>query len=69
MTPVTIVIASAGCGDPGEAAHGVDEVFLAGPGQHDAGEQDQPAEPHRHRQRVGDADGVAENGELTDRPG
>ena len=51
-------------GDPVEPAHGVDEVLLAGPGEHDAGEQHDAADPDRHRQGVGDAGDDAE-----DRPG
>ena len=51
--------------DPGEAAHGMDEILLAGTGQHHPGQQDQPAEPHRHGQRVGDPGGVAEKRQLS----
>ena len=48
-------------GDPPEAAHGVDEVLLAGADEHDACEEDHAADPDRHRQRVCDAHRDAED--------
>ena len=42
--------------DACEAAYGVDEVLLAGAGQDDACEQDHAANPHGHRQCVGNAE-------------
>ena len=51
-------------GDAAEPAHGVDEVLLARPGEHDPGEQHDAAEPDRHRQRVHDAGDDAEDGEV-----
>ena len=60
MKPVRIVIVRRRVRDPGEAAHCVHEVLFAGPGQHHPRQQDQPAEPHGHRQCVDDAGGVPE---------
>ena len=51
-------------GDPAEAAHGVDEVLLARPGEHDPGQQHDAADPDRHRQRVDDAGDDAEEGQV-----
>ena len=42
----------------------MNEVFLAGTGEHHAGEQDEPAEPHRHGHRVHDARAVLDEAEL-----
>ena len=42
--------------DPRERAGGVHEVFLAGPGEHHAGDQRHTAEPHRRGEQVAEAD-------------
>ena len=67
-SPLTTVIDDRRPGDATEPAHGVDEVLLAGPGEHDAGEQHDAADPHRHRQGVGDAGDDAEDGQVAAGP-